>query len=201
MSANLVMQGAAAAQAEAAQAAREAAQAAAEAARAASEVGGQSTRDQIRTQIQNAIRDGMRDGRMNAVDEAALERTIEQAVEQAVSHQVVTVEPPMPPWMRQPQVPKGAVDISIAFFVCAAATIIFTPIMRAWARSMDRRGTAATADSPAIGNRLERIEQAVDAIAVEVERLGEGQRYSTKLLGEMRSPAPVGSRDGMTGQR
>jgi aspartate 1-decarboxylase len=32
------------------------------------------------------------------------------------------------------------------------------------------------------GERLERIEHAVDAMAVEVERLGEGQRFTTQLL-------------------
>ncbi len=37
--------------------------------------------------------------------------------------------------------------------------------------------------------RLARLEQAVDAIAVEVERLGEAQRFMTRLLQE-RLPAP-----------
>jgi hypothetical protein len=32
--------------------------------------------------------------------------------------------------------------------------------------------------------RLERIEQAVDAIALEVERISEGQRFTTRLLSE-----------------
>ena len=32
--------------------------------------------------------------------------------------------------------------------------------------------------------RLQRIEQAVDAIAVEVERIAENQRYATKLLSD-----------------
>lgn len=33
-------------------------------------------------------------------------------------------------------------------------------------------------------SRIERIEQAVDAIAVEVERLAETQRYAAKMLGQ-----------------
>ncbi|HKN59093.1 MAG TPA: hypothetical protein VJV97_09585 [Gemmatimonadaceae bacterium] len=32
--------------------------------------------------------------------------------------------------------------------------------------------------------RLSRLEQAVDAIAVEVERISEGQRFTTKLLSD-----------------
>lgn len=44
--------------------------------------------------------------------------------------------------------------------------------------------------------RMERVEQAVDAIAVELERVGEGQRFVTKLLadrtarGSSHSPQP-----------
>lgn len=41
--------------------------------------------------------------------------------------------------------------------------------------------------SPSIGvldARMERIEQAVDSIALEVERISEGQRFTTKLLSE-----------------
>ena len=38
--------------------------------------------------------------------------------------------------------------------------------------------------------RLARIEQAVEAIALEVERISEGQRFTTKLLSEQARPAP-----------
>ena len=53
------------------------------------------------------------------------------------------------------------------------------------ARSLPR-GTPALAEEPfepaAVGDeRLEMLQQSVDAIAVEVERIGEAQRYSAKL--------------------
>jgi hypothetical protein len=38
--------------------------------------------------------------------------------------------------------------------------------------------------------RLERIEQAVDTIALEMERIGEGQRFVTKLLAERPTQLP-----------
>ena len=38
--------------------------------------------------------------------------------------------------------------------------------------------------SGTIDQRLERIEQAVDAIAIQMERVSEGQRFTTKLLAE-----------------
>lgn len=38
---------------------------------------------------------------------------------------------------------------------------------------------------PALGDdRMKRLEQAVDSIAVELERVGEGQRFVTKLMAE-----------------
>jgi hypothetical protein len=40
---------------------------------------------------------------------------------------------------------------------------------------------------PETAGRLERIEQAVEAIAVEVERVSEGQRFVTKLMSEAKS--------------
>jgi hypothetical protein len=47
--------------------------------------------------------------------------------------------------------------------------------------------------------RLDRLEQAVDSIAVEVERVGEGQRFATKLLSErsaLPSPDPLRRAEG-----
>jgi hypothetical protein len=37
--------------------------------------------------------------------------------------------------------------------------------------------------------RLQRIEQAIESIAVEVERIGEAQRFTTKLLAERQPDA------------
>ena len=41
--------------------------------------------------------------------------------------------------------------------------------------------------------RLARVEQAVESIAIEMERIGEGQRYVTKLLNEPGRPLPQAS--------
>jgi hypothetical protein len=42
--------------------------------------------------------------------------------------------------------------------------------------------------------RLARIEQMLDVLAVETERMGEGQRFVTKLLAESQLPSPGTSR-------
>jgi hypothetical protein len=68
----------------------------------------------------------------------------------------------------------------------AAIVCIGLPISVAIARSIWKRTTARGLPSaPAEdARRLERVEQAVDAIAIEMERMSEGQRYVTKLLAE-----------------
>jgi hypothetical protein len=38
--------------------------------------------------------------------------------------------------------------------------------------------------------RLDRLEQAVDAIAIEIERISEGQRFVTRVLAERPASAP-----------
>lgn len=48
--------------------------------------------------------------------------------------------------------------------------------------------------APAVDDRLSRIEQAVDAIAIEVERMSEGQRFTTRLLADhMAEPPRIGA--------
>jgi hypothetical protein len=82
-------------------------------------------------------------------------------------------------------IPPQAVDISIAFFVTIAIIIIGLPIARAIARRMDRRPGPAQIPSD-VSAQLNQLTQAVDAIALEVERISEGQRFTTRLLSEQR---------------
>ena len=76
--------------------------------------------------------------------------------------------------------------VPLGFFAMVATIAVATPLVRAFARRMERQGSAAKL-SPEVTSRLERIEQAVDAIAIEVERISEGQRFTTKLLTERAS--------------
>lgn len=130
----------------------------------------------------------------------ALEAEIRSAIAEARSEgQSITIQPPFDP---QNMIPPQAVDISIAFFIAMAFIIVGLPLARAFARRMDRRGESGSASE--IMPRLDRIEQAVEAIAIEVERVSEGQRYTTRAIADLRGlpgavPAggwPSGARDG-----
>ena len=85
-------------------------------------------------------------------------------------------------------IPPQAVDISIAFFLTVAAIIIGLPLARAFARRMDRRGGSAPIPNE-IASQLNHLNQAVDAIALEVERISEGQRFTARLLSDERDRA------------
>ena len=77
--------------------------------------------------------------------------------------------------------PPGVAEISIAFFIMCAVIIIGWPLARAFARRMDRRSDATAAVNPGVTAQLQRIEQAVDAMSIEVERISESQRFMAKL--------------------
>jgi hypothetical protein len=56
-------------------------------------------------------------------------------------------------------------------------------------KALPKEGSHVSLDD--LAQRLGRIEQAVDATAVEVERISEAQRFATKLLVEKGHQAPV----------
>jgi hypothetical protein len=79
----------------------------------------------------------------------------------------------------------GPEIIPVAFFAfLAVGAIALSPVFRAIARRMENRSMPADSSRAEIVDRMERMEQAIDAIAVQVERIAEGQRFTTKLLSE-----------------
>src|SRR5512132_3975070 len=89
---------------------------------------------------------------------------------------VYTSQPPND----RPEIPPQAVDIAIGFFVTCAVIIVGWPISRALGRRFERRG-APPALEAGMTEQLQRIEQSVEAIAIEVERISESQRFLAKL--------------------
>ena len=78
--------------------------------------------------------------------------------------------------------------VPLAFFTMVAFITVGRPLVRAWARRLEGgadRGPALGADAQA---RLERMEAAIETMAIEIERISEGQRFTTKLLSERAAP-------------
>lgn len=79
--------------------------------------------------------------------------------------------------------------IPIAGMLFVIVLVIGFPLVRAYVRRMER-SSLLPRESPETNERLERIEHAIDAMSVEVERIAEGQRFVTRLLSE-RAPERV----------
>ena len=80
--------------------------------------------------------------------------------------------------------------------VMIAAVLVLTPIARAFARRLEGKQTGKNPVEDGSRDQLLRIEQSIDAMAIEIERISEGQRFTTKLMsGREDAMLPVGSRD------
>ena len=164
----------------------------------------QKAAEEIRAEVNREMRQNARQARQSA--EAAAD------AEASMQHPAA---PPIPPviisrggerqvfvggsevqFPRRDEIPPQAVEMAMGFFFTMVVIIIGLPIARAFARRMDRKAVPAQIP-PEITAQLGQLSQAVDAIAVEVERISEGQRYTTRLLSEQRDSArqalPAGS--------
>ena len=89
-----------------------------------------------------------------------------------------------------PAIPDEVMDVIEWSMITLVIIALGTPLVRTMARWLDRRGVRPEA-APASGQRMDRLEQAVDAVAIEIERISEGQRYTNRMISEMRGlPAP-----------
>lgn len=88
-----------------------------------------------------------------------------------------------------PAIPDEVMEVIQWGMITLVIIALGTPIVRMLSRRLERHGRTETgAASP---QRLDRLEQAVDAVAIEIERISEGQRYTNKMISEMRGlPAP-----------
>lgn len=94
-----------------------------------------------------------------------------------------TIQLPPPGGRPFDDIPPQAFDLAIAFFIMIAFISVGTPLARALGRKVERRPVAAPAN-PELAAQLLRIEHAVEAMAIEVERISEAQRYMARLESE-----------------
>ena len=95
--------------------------------------------------------------------------------------------------------------------VAILSVFVFMPIAIAIARLIWRRATgaprAAAVPDHATQQKLDHLQQAVDTIAIEVERISEGQRFVTKLMSDrslgagVAEPVRVGAKNAVSSER
>ncbi len=84
-----------------------------------------------------------------------------------------------------------SVVVPISGMLMLLGIVLGVPLVRSYTKRVEMRPREALPSGEMI-TRLDRIEQAIEAMATEVERIAEGQRFTTKLLSEVRSaPAAI----------
>ena len=81
---------------------------------------------------------------------------------------------------------KMAQDTALGFVAIIAAIFILGPFARVFARRVDRRTElkAAGTNAQVLQQQLLQLQQSVDAMSLEVERISESQRFQSKLLND-----------------
>lgn len=69
-------------------------------------------------------------------------------------------------------------------------TVLIFPIVLAHARRIWRRANVVSAVPQELTDRVAGIERNLDAVALEIERIGEGQRFVTQLMAQRAERAP-----------
>ncbi len=115
------------------------------------------------------------DKRISEVDKQLAAADAEVAKAAAVPGAVV----PDPPRQREGP-PEEAFVLGGMFIV-----IVLLPMSIAFARRIWKRSAQAIVAFPQeLADRLNRLDQSMDSIAIEVERIGEGQRFVTRVMTE-----------------
>jgi hypothetical protein len=145
-----------------------------------------STRNDITSQLTNdetkgADRAGLEtrlkvvDARIAEVDGLTAKAQNAEAV--AAAAPLATIAPQMP---RRPGPPGEAYGVAAFGIFVLGFPIAFAYARRIWRRSANTTVTLP----PEMARRMQAMEEAIESIAVEVERVGEGQRFMTAALSE-----------------
>lgn len=104
----------------------------------------------------------------------------EMAAEAPPLTEVFTTTAPTRGDLHGDELPAQVVELAWGFLGMCLLAVVGWPIARALGRRIER-GAATPAVEPAVAAQLVRIEQAVEAMAIEVERISESQRFMAKI--------------------
>jgi hypothetical protein len=163
---------------------------------------------ELRRSDEGIDRDGVQ-RRISAIDQRIVElekqiQAADDAVAKAAAIPGAAAEVPEPP---PPPDPNARTE-QIAIVTSVFTFFVLFPLTIAYARRLWRRGAVAVAELPKVlAERLTRLDQAVDTIAIEVERISEGQRFLTKVMtdhnagralgGSAAQPLEIDAREGV----
>jgi hypothetical protein len=122
-------------------------------------------------------------GRLELLDS----RQLQLESDLATTGQVLTAATGQFATTSNPDIPFGLRTNQVMALSVLSIIFVLFPMAIGVARNFWKRGSRpgpAPAALAQTAERLERLESSVDAIAIEIERISEGQRFVTKLLSE-----------------
>ena len=140
-----------------------------------------SSDDPARKALQDRMADI--DGRIKVVDQQLAANATQ--LSQAVAVPGAVVEPP--------QIVREGPPEEVFILGGIFMFVVLLPISIAFARRIWRRSAAVVTSMPReLMDRLTRLEQTVEASSFEIERIGEGQRFLTRLFTEGEGARQIG---------
>jgi len=83
------------------------------------------------------------------------------------------------------------ISFAVVAVVIVVAVTALSPIVVWLVRTIKQQPASRELPNPIYDHRFEQLQQSVDAIAVEVERIAEAQRFSARLLAERSETPPL----------
>ncbi len=143
--------------------------------------------DEMRAELRPGIEARIKEIDVRISDLDAQIAKADVAVAEAIQTPGATTEPPTPPRNGPPE------EVFIVVPVVFTMFVLF-PIAFAYSRRLWKKAATVIGPVPQeVRDRLDQLGDAVDSIAIEVERIGEGQRFVTKVMTENGRALGVGA--------
>lgn len=111
---------------------------------------------------------------------AQIQREIAQGIRDGLEGTTSGTQPPVDPEAILRQV-TPIVGMSLSMVV---AIFIGWPLARAFARRIERRAEVGTMRAADLQPQIRQLQESIDTMAVELERISEAQRFQAKLMSE-----------------
>lgn len=121
----------------------------------------------------------------------AARNALEAAANAARQGEALTVQPP--PYRSESPIPPEVLPIVQTVFGSLIAIALGYPIIRFVTRMIERRADRSMVRGAEVARQMQQLQQSLDAMAIEIERISEAQRFQAKLMAERdRAALPVG---------
>lgn len=112
------------------------------------------------------------------------------ATSQGGTGTATTVQPPPIVYDRD-EIPDEVIPLVGMTLGIIMSMVILFPIARAIGKWIDRRTDKSLMRIADVAPQLRQLQESVDAMAIELERISEAQRFQAKLMAEPKAPAAL----------